>query len=357
MKNNFSDSKIIKNKVSLNPYVFKTPSISSVMIRVLVLLILQIVMLFITKSFNAIYVITATTVGALCAYALSYVFNRRQLYTGLVTLVQGILIGMFLPETYPVVTAFFVSFFVVILSRFIFEKCVTSWVNIVATAVIAAWFIGKRFFPGFLITADLLPLKNPSTIMINNGIFPVYGFDTYITSFLNNTIFSWLKVTLPEGYISLLCDTHSIIPAFRFNLLTLLASVVLYSDDPYSGIIPAIFIGTYAILVRVLSPVLAGGVINQGDVILALNTSGTLFTAFFLLCWFGTHPVTVSGKILYGIIAGVLAFVIVGCGTSPIGMIYTVVICNVLNLLIRVVEERRNEALLVKESLKLVKEV
>ena len=356
MNNNFSDSRIIKNKVSPNPYVFKTPSISSIMIRILILLFLQIAMLFVTKSFNSIYVITATTIGSLCAYALSYIFYRRQIYTGLVTLVQGILIGMFLPETYPIVTAFFISFFVLVLSRFIFEKCITSWVNIVAAAVIVAWFIGKRFFPDFLITSDIINLKNPSTIMINNGVFPVYSFDTYITSFLNNTIFSWLKVTLPEGYISILCDTHSIIPAFRFNLLTLLASIVLYADDPYSGIIPCIFITTYALLVRILFPVLVGGVINQGDIILALTTSGTLFIAFFMLCWFGTHPVTVSGKIIYGIMAGLLAFAIVGCGTSPIGMIYTVLICNVLNLLIRVIEERRNEALLLKESLRLAKE-
>ena len=103
-------------------------------------------------------------------------------------------------------------------------------------------------------------------------------------------------------------------------------------------------------LVRILFPVMVGGVVNQGDIILALNTSGTLFTAFFLLCWFGTHPVSVSGKILYGVLAGMLAFAIAGCGTSPIGMIYTVVICNVLNLLIRVVEEKRNEALLLKQT-------
>ena len=44
------------------------------------------------------------------------------------------------------------------------------------------------------------------------------------------------------------------------------------------------------------------------------------------------------------------ASAIAGCGTSPIGMIYTVVICNVINLLIRVVEEKRNEALLLKQT-------
>ena len=35
-----------------------------------------------------------------------------------------------------------------------------------------------------------------------------------------------------------------------------------------------------------------------------------------------------------------LAFFIVGTGTSPIGMVYVIIICNVLNLMIRQVEEK-----------------
>ena len=82
---------------------------------------------------------------------------------------------------------------------------------------------------------------------------------------------------------------------------------------------------------------------NQGDITLAILTSGTLFIAVFLIQWFGTHPMTVVGKIVYSTFAGIFAFAIVGCGTSPIGIIYVVIICNILNLLIRYVEERKND--------------
>lgn len=342
-------NKVMMNKVASNPYIYKAPSISSVTVRMLVMLVLQIVLLFVTKSYNALFVITATSLGAFCAYLIDFFFERKQVYSGLVSLVQGILIGMLLPETYPVITSFLISFFVILISKRIFVTCLTSWINVVALSVIVAWFIGKRYFPDFLITSNTISLKNPSSYMIQNGVFPVYSFDSYITSFLNNTIFSWLKVTLPEGYISILCDTHSVIPAFRFNLLTILASIILYADDVYSSVIPCIFLVIYSVLVRVFFPVLVGGTINQGDIILALSSSGTLFIAFFVLSWFGTHPVSLGGKIVYGIVAGVLAFAIVGCGTSPIGMVYTVLICNVLNLLIRVVEERKNQAVLIKQ--------
>ena len=86
-----------------------------------------------------------------------------------------------------------------------------------------------------------------------------------------------------------------------------------------------------------------GGNINSGDILLALLTSGTLFTATFLIQWFGTTPITLAGKIIYGCIAGCMAFFITGCGTSPIGMVYTVLVSNIVNLLIRYFEEKNNK--------------
>jgi len=345
MKNKNNPSLIKNSLVNVNPYVFNAPSISTKSIRVLIMLVLQIILLAVTKSFSALYVILATSSGAVLAFILHYLFVRRQSYTVLISIIQGIMIGMLLPESYPIVTAFFLSFFITLISKYIFVNCVTSWINVVAVAVVIAWFIGNRFFPRFLITRDLLALKNPSTYLIQNGIFPVYSFDTIITRFLNNTIFSWLKVTLPEGYISILWDTHSIIPAFRFNFLTILASIFLYCDDTFSSFIPSVFFITYLLLVRLIFPLFTGGAFNQGDVLLAMCSSGCLFITVFLLSWYGTHPVSMAGKLIYGILSGFIAFFIVGCGTSPIGMIYTVLISNVLNLIIRSIEERRYEVI------------
>ena len=45
-----------------------------------------------------------------------------------------------------------------------------------------------------------------------------------------------------------------------------------------------------------------------------------LVTAAFMMQYPGTTPISINGKIIYGIIAGLLAFFISGEGTSPIGM-------------------------------------
>lgn len=348
MKDNSIEYKIKTSSTSVRPFIYERPSVSSVCIRILILLLLQVVALFITKSYKSIYVITASTLGAFASISILYLINKEESYHFMTTIIQGLIIGMLLPENYPVVTVFFISLFCLFLSRFFIFKNINAWINVAAVAVVIAWFIGRNFFPDFIITNDLITLKNSSMYLIQNGQFHVFDFDAPVTSFLNNNIFKYFKVTLPEGYVSLLVDTQSIIPAFRFNLLIILSSIVLFSDNSFSSIIPICFLIVYGVLVRLFVPYIFGGMLNQGDIILAFLTSGTLFCIVYMIQWYGTTPLTITGKIFFGILTGAVAFITSGCGTSPIGMVYTVLICNILSLMIRVLEEMSNRAIVYK---------
>lgn len=346
---NKDKSDLLQNKrVSLKPYIYEKPSISAVSLRILVLLALQIIVLFFTKSYNAIIVISCSAFGSLLASLIHFFLTKKNKFLSLTNLIHGILIGMLLPQNYPPFTALLVSFGTLIIFKYVFESSENFWINIVSVSVLIAYFIGKVYFPEFLITPDLFSVKNPSVQLINNGVFPVYDFDITLTNFLNSNILNNFKVTLPQGILSMLWDTNSVIPAFRFNLLTIIASLVLFSDNSFSMLIPSIFLFVYLFLIRLFFPYVSGGEFNQGDVLLALLTSGTLFTAVFLIQWFGTHPMTIIGKIIYAVIAGLYAFITVGCGTSPIGMIYVIIICNIINLLIRLIEEKRMDYLMHK---------
>lgn len=342
-------SDYLQNKrVSLKPYVYEKPSISAVSIRILVLLLMQFVLLFFTKSYKAIIVITCSAAGATLASLIHCIFVKKQKFISLTNLIQGIIMGMLLPETYPPLTALMISFATLMIFKYVFENTDNFWINIVGVSVLIAYFIGKVYFPDFLITMDMFSSKNPSVQLINNGVFPIYDFDITITGFLNSHLLSYFKVTLPQGIISMLWDTGSIIPAFRFNLLTIIASIVLFADNSFSVLIPTIFLFVYALFVRLFIPFVSGGEFNQGDVILALLTSGTLFVAVFMIQWFGTHPMTVVGKVIYAIFAGLYAFILIGGGTSPVGMVYLIVVCNIFNLLIRLIEEKRMDMLMHK---------
>ena len=349
MKNKAKD-KMQNRTISLKPYVYERPSISAVTIKIIILLLLQVIMLILTKSYNAVIVSASSTLGAFIASLIHFLFTKKQNFLSLTATIQGMIIGMLLPSDYPPVTVFFISLITLLIFKYIFESNENFWINIISVSVLIAFFIGRKYFPVFQVPSELFNTKNPSVTLINSGVFPVYDFDVSLSERLNSSLFSALKVTLPQGILSMLWDTGSIIPAFRFNLLTIIASIALFSDNSFSLLIPTVFLVVYAVLVKMFFPFMAGGDFNQGDIVLALLTSGTLFIAVFMLQWFGTHPMTITGKLIYSFFAGIMAFLIVGCGTSSIGMVYVVVFCNILNLLIRQIEERKMDKLIKKIS-------
>lgn len=351
--NNISiDLKLQKKMQNINPLFFIRPSIYAVNIRFLFLLALQYAMLLITKSYDAAIVIGSSTLGGIAAASINFLIFHEKPFHFLNIILQGMVIGFLLPQEYPVVIVFFITFFTLVISRCVLFKSINCWINVCCVAVLIAWFIGRRFFPQFIITSDLVPLKNSSVYLIQNGSFPIYSFDSTITNFLNTKLFSFFKVTVPEGFVSLFWDTHSSIPAFRFNLLTIISSIIIFSDNAFSGIIPSLMLIVYGILVRLFAPMIFGGDFNQGDILLAFLTGGTLFCSVFLIQWYGTVPIYLSGKILLGVLAGIIAFLIMGVGTSPIGIIYTVLITNFANIFIRAIQEDKkiNKNLILKKS-------
>ena len=351
--NNISiDLKLQKKMQNINPLFFIRPSIYAVNIRFLFLLALQYAMLLITKSYDAAIVIGSSTLGGIAAASINFLIFHEKPFHFLNIILQGMVIGFLLPQEYPVVIVFFITFFTLVISRCVLFKSINCWINVCCVAVLIAWFIGRRFFPQFIITSDLVPLKNSSVYLIQNGSFPIYRFDSTITNFLNTKFFSFFKVTVPEGFVSLFWDTHSSIPAFRFNLLTIISSIIIFSDNAFSGIIPSLMLIVYGILVRLFAPMIFGGDFNQGDILLAFLTGGTLFCSVFLIQWYGTVPIYLGGKILLGVLAGIIAFLIMGVGTSPIGIIYTVLITNFANIFIRAIQEDKkiNKNLILKKS-------
>lgn len=332
----------IKLLSTTNPYIYLCDSMTTMTYKIVILLLIQFTALLVSKSYDSVLVILFSFLGALAASGLYYLITKENFYKSFDILIQGLFIGFFLPGSFPLPAVFFVTFVILFMFK-VYVRNSNNWVNPSILTIIVAYFVGKIYFPGFTISFDLLTTKNPSVALISSGTFPIFSFDSSITNFLNTYVLSIFKVSIPEGLISLLWDTNAAIPAFRFNLLTILSTVVLFCNNYVMGIIPMIFVTVYAVMVRLFAPFCYGGAFNSGDVILALLSSGTLFTAAFMMQYPGTIPISINGKIIYGIIAGLLAFFISGEGTSPIGMAYTILICNVFNLILRYLEDINNE--------------
>jgi Na+-translocating ferredoxin:NAD+ oxidoreductase subunit D len=334
--------------VSLRPFKFLEPSVHTQSLAILIVLLPQIFMLLLSESFASLIVLASSFLASFAAEGIDCALHRKNHFSGLTPSVQGIIIGLLLPSTYPPVSVFAIIFITLLIAKYAYGGFANAWVNPVAITITVAWIIGMSKFPPFQVTFEQLQIHNPSLALIHDGVFPTLPFDTRITAFLNSYVFRMFGVSIPEGYISLFWDSQSLIPAFRFNFITLLSSIVLFATNSIGSIIPAMYLIVYSILVAFAGPLFYHGAPGQGDVLLALLSSGTLFCSIFVLEWYGTTPVTQWGKIIYGISAGIICFFITGCGTSPVGSVFTVLIANIFSPVIQYIEDRMSEKYLKK---------
>ncbi|MBQ0052582.1 MAG: RnfABCDGE type electron transport complex subunit D [Treponema sp.] len=324
----------------LSPFRYLKPSVRTEAYFILVLLIPQLIMLGLTKSFDSLILILASCIASCLVEGVDLFFQKKDKFSWVIALLNGIMIGLLLPASFPVFPVFVISLCVLLINRYILGGFANSWINSIAITVAICWIIGMKFFPPVSLSLAELQTRNPALALIQNGTFSINSLDAEITAFLNQKVFSIFKVSIPDGYVSLFWDSQSAIPAFRFNFITLISSIILIGFDIMNPIIPVTYIAVYSVLVRFIAPFFYNGPLMQGDIILAMLTSGTLFCTFYLLQWPGTTPFTNRGKFTYGIMAGIAAFFIVGCGTSPSGAVFTILIINVVSLLIQSFENK-----------------
>jgi electron transport complex protein RnfD len=298
------------------------------------------------KNVAALLVIFSSAFAALAMEVLANRLNGRKLRSGLANAaLQGIVAGMLFPQNYPVYSVFFITAGVFFVARHAFGGTAGTWINAAALAAAVAFLTGSSFFPAPFDMAEYFGIRIPSRFFLL-GIDGLSR-DAPIIDFLNDRFFRFFGASVPDGYVSLLCDSRSPITAFRFNLLILLSSLFLISLNMIYWIVPLCYLAVYLGLVWLFGG--NGTGFATGDVLLASLTGGTFFTAFFLLGWFGTPPLSRNGKTAYGIFAGAAAFFVCGPGTSPSGAAFTVLAANLASVCIQYAEAARSAARLRKK--------
>lgn len=330
------------SSITLNPFSYAVFSAGTAAFGAAVLLLAQVAMLAVTKSWASLVLVFCSSAASVAAEAVFFFCGRKPASGSSwnIAAVQGLIAGMLVPSSYPPLSVFAVAFFTFLLGKYIFGTFADSWANLIALFIAVLYFLNAAHFPSSALSAADIQSRDASLSLIHSGAVPLLQCDQPVTGFLNATVFKWFGVSIPEGYVSLFWDSGSSIPAFRFNCITLLSSLFLILLDMIEAAVPALFLFVYMLLVRFVSPAITGGIPFQGDCLLALLTSGTLFCTFYLLQWYGTLPVTRAGKAVYGIAAGAAGFLIIGFGTSSAGYAFTVLVMNLISLFIQIFEDR-----------------
>ncbi len=325
--------------ITLKPFVYTTPSMHTILISTLVFLVPQLVMLFLTKTYSSLLLVLFSVLGSLLAEVVYASIRRTFAFSWMVAVIQGVLVGMLVPSTYSFAAIFFITCGCMLLVKYVFGGFSKSWINPVAVTIIVCYLVGAAFFPDFLIFRTDLETKNAVLSLLRHGAMQINPIDRSVTAFLNANLFKFVGIRIPEGYVTLFWDSGAIIPAFRFNFITIVSSLFFFAFDMMDILIPAIYVLVYSLMVKFAPVSLFIGSKLYGDIFLALLTSGVLFSTLYILQWYGTVPLSFAGKIVYAVVAGVSSFLIIGYGTSSIGYVFMVVCMNLVSLLIGAVEQ------------------
>lgn len=326
--------------VSPSPFILTRPTVSRMSVIAILALLPQIALLALEGDANALLNLLATLAGfALAELAESYA-DRKNAFDDGTAILSGILCGLLLPTSLGPFAAFLSALSGFLVARVVFGGLGCNWIHPVAVSVCIAYVSHGASFPQQLVSADGIRMAGDAFAALKLDNFALIPGDQGIADAANSGILSVFGMHLPEGYVTLFWNSPSLIPAFRYNTLTLAASIVLIACNAIDWIVPSVFLFTYAACVRFLSFVPLGLAPAGGNVLFSLLTSGTLFIAFFVLPDYSTTPRSRTGKAVSGLIAGIVAFLLCGPGGSPAGGIFTVIAAETVNPLIEYVENR-----------------
>jgi Predicted NADH:ubiquinone oxidoreductase, subunit RnfD len=326
--------------ISPAPFLYTRPTVSSMSLATGLCLVPQVLMLIAVNDTKALLNLVLALSGSIIAELCSSLPSRRNVIGDGTIVLSGLLVGLLLPVTLSPWIAFASSFSGVLVARVLFGGSGAYWMNPVAVAVGIAYISKPALFPPILVTADGIRTVGDAFGALRMDSFNLMDQDQSITGGMNQFFLSFLGIKLPEGYITLFWNSPSVIPAFRYNILTLGASLFLIALNIIDWIQPLMFLLVYSLAVGFLSLLPFGPSFFAGDMLFGLLTSGMLFIAFFVLPDFSTNPRTRVGKMISGIVSGLLAFSICGPGGSPVGGIFTIILINIINPVIEYSENR-----------------
>lgn len=307
------------------PFLHTSRSCKAINLSLLLLLLPQIAVLFLYHEIYAVLNIFSSTTATLICQSIVYYKEKTTFKIPLEALLQGLFIGFFMPINMGFGFVFICAFLGFSITRVIFGKS-GRWVHSTTIILLIAYISYPDLFTFTQATKTLSAEVTP----LSNSPFPFISLDAYITSFLNSNILNNLGITLPQGYISLFWNTSSLIPACRYNLLTIIASIIFLSFKIYDYTISIVFIFVYSFFVYCFSNMSEVSFLS-GDILSSIMGGGIMFMVFFLLGEPHSFPKTPLFKIIAGIIMAFVSFIISKEHVSFITLSFVSIIINIIS--------------------------
>jgi len=253
------------------------------------------------KAFILIIVAIVTCVATEAAY--EYFMHKKITVLDLSAAVTGLLLALNVPSTLPVGMLIIGCFFAIIIVKQLFGGLGQNFMN---PALAARCFL-LISFTGRMTTFTYDGVSGATPLAILKGGTEVVGMTTNLWNMFIGTIGGTIGET-------------SVI-ALLIGAAYLLVKKVIHIR------IPATYIASFAVFIVLFAP---GHQFDMVFLVKELCGGGLILGAFFMATDYVTSPITSNGKIIYGILLGLLTGLFRMFGGSAEGVSYAIIISNML---------------------------
>lgn len=315
------DKKLLN--VSSSPHVRDNSSTQRIMLDVCIALLPACIFGVINFGYRAILVLlVAVGSSVLSEYLYEKIMHKPNTIKDLSAVVTGLLIGMNMPSTIPLWMVALGSIFAIVVVKQLFGGLGQNFMNpaLAARCFLLISFAGRMTS----FTYDGVTGATPLAVLRTEG---VSGVDV-LSMFLGTT----------GGVIGETC-----VPAILLGAAYLLIRRVI------APAIPLVYIGAFSVFMLIFG----GEGFDLTFLAAHLCGGGLMLGAFFMATDYVTSPVTTAGKVVYGVILGILTGLFRVFGNSAEGVSYAIIFTNLLVPIIEkltvprafgVKKERKNKA-------------
>ena len=294
------DEKELNLKISASPHVRSDATTADIMSDVMIALVPATAFGVYLFGMHAALLVLACVVSAVLAeFIYEKLFKLPVTIGDFSAVVTGLLLAMNLPPELPIWMGVLGSVFAIIVVKQLFGGLGKNFMN---PALAARCFLLLSFgasmtrfvYDGVTTATPLALLKNGSSVNLKDMFLGFTGGTIGETSAL--------ALLIGAGYL-------------------LIKRVI-------SPKIPLVYIGTFAIAMTIYAVVKDKDVVKF--VLCEICGGGLMLGAWFMATDYVTSPITPVGKIIYGIILGLLTFVLRIFGNGAEGVSYAIIMSNIL---------------------------
>lgn len=292
-----------KLNVQSSPHVRDRISTSCIMLDVIIALIPATVWGILRFGAHAAIVVAVAVISAVLSETIfNFIVKKPNTIGDLSCVVTGLILGLNMPPEVPFFVPVVGSFFAIVIVKMLFGGLGQNFMNpalagrcfcLISFAGYMNNFTSKMSVDAYTSATPLIMLKNGNEVNLLDMLF----------GYIPGTI----------GEISAIC--------------LLLGAIYLAVKKIIDLRIPLLYIFSFVIFIMIFGQ---GKSTNVNYILGEILGGGLIFGAFFMATDYATSPITPLGKVLYGILLGILTGVFRLFGKSGESVSYVILISNLL---------------------------